>query len=187
MHDHRFCFWGIFSCRQILEEHEEVLTIKVQPGWRNGTKIKFEGMMGKGNSSNSNCATDITFTVSEKQHNIFKREGNNDLELAMEISLVEALTGCTVQIPLLSGEKMSLSINDVIKPGYRKIISGQGMTIPHDYDHNCGHDDDDDHHHQEQGGKQKRGNLIITFLVKFPIQLTRQQCSEIIRILKHST
>lgn len=181
MHDYRFCFWCIFIYRQILEEHEEVLTIKVQPGWRNGTKITFEGMMGKGIVSNSNCATDITFTVAEQQHNIFKREGNSDLELSMEISLVEALTGCTVQIPLLSGEKMSLSINDVIKPGYRKIISGQGMTIPHDNDYNCNHDQ------QEQGGKQQRGNLIITFLVKFPIQLTKQQCSEIIRILKHST
>lgn len=162
-----------------MEEHEEVLTIKVQPGWRNGTKITFEGM-GKGIISKRNCATDITFTVAETKHSIFKREGNNDLEIAMEISLVEALTGCTVQIPLLSGENMSLSINDVIKPGYRKIISGQGMTIPHD--------DNNNDHQQEQGGKQqKRGNLIITFLVKFPIQLTKQQCSEIIRILNHST
>lgn len=144
---------------QIMEEHEEVLTIKVQPGWRNGTKITFEGM-GKGSSC---CG--ITFTVAEKEHEVFRREGN-DLELGVEISLMEALTGCTVPIPLLGGEKMSLSINDVIEPGYRKIISGQGMTKP-----------------QEQG---KRGNLIVTFLVKFPIQLTKQQSSDIIRILKHT-
>lgn len=139
-----------------------MLTIKVKPGWRKGTKITFEGM---GNETPGTHPADITFVIAEKQHPLFTREGD-DLELVIELPLVKALTGCTLSIPLLGGEHMSLTMDDIICPGYQKIIAGQGMPLP-----------------KEQG---KRGNLVIKFLVEFPQELTDEQRSDVYSILKDS-
>ncbi|KVH99625.1 Chaperone DnaJ, C-terminal, partial [Cynara cardunculus var. scolymus] len=139
-------------CRQIIQE-DEVLTIKVKPGWKKGTKITFEGM---GNETPGTCAADITFVVDEKRHPVFKRKGD-DLEVAVELPLVDALTGCTLTIPFLDGQQSCLLIEDVITPGCRKSIVGQGMTLPTE--------------------EAKRGNLNIKFSVQFPQQLTEEQRS----------
>jgi DnaJ family protein B protein 13 len=147
--------------RQITQE-EELLTIKVKPGWKKGTKITFEGM---GNERPGICPADITFVIAEKRHPMFRREGD-DLELAVRIPLLKALTGCTLSIPLLGGEKMSLKIDDIIYPGYEKIIDGKGMP-----------------NSKAQG---KRGSFKITFLVDFPKELTDEQRSDILSILQDS-
>ncbi|XP_059454518.1 uncharacterized protein LOC132184782 [Corylus avellana] len=145
-----------------ITQEEELLTIKVKPGWKKGTKITFEGM---GNKRAGASPADIIFVIVEKRHPLFRREGD-DLELAVEIPLLKALTGCTLSIPLLGGEKMSLTIDDIICPGYEKIIDAKGMPCS-----------------KEQG---KRGSLIIKFLVQFPTELTDEQRSDILGILENS-
>uniref|UniRef100_A0A2C9U162 Chaperone DnaJ C-terminal domain-containing protein n=1 Tax=Manihot esculenta TaxID=3983 RepID=A0A2C9U162_MANES len=146
---------------QIVQE-EEILIIDVKPGWKKGTMITFEGM---GNERPGTCPADIIFVIAEKRHHLFQREGDN-LEIVIEISLLKALTGCEISIPLLGGENMSLMIDDIIYPGYEKIIRGQGMSIA-----------------KEHG---KRGNLKIVFLVEFPTELTDEQRSDILSILEDS-
>ncbi|KAJ7965536.1 DnaJ subfamily B member like [Quillaja saponaria] len=143
---------------QIVQE-EEMLTIDVKPGWKKGTKITFEG---KGNERPGSYPADITFVIAEKRHHLFRRD-SDDLELAVEIPLRKALTGCTISVPTLGGERKSLKIEEIIYPGYEKLISGQGMPVS-----------------KEKG---KRGNLKITFLVEFPKQLTDDQRSEVVSIL----
>lgn len=147
-------------------EEEETLTIKVKPGWKKGTKITFEGM-GTTEMPGTYPA-DMSFVIAEKRHSYFKREGD-DLELTVEIPLIKALTDCTISVPLLGGDTMSLEINDVVWPGYEKIIQGQGMPNPKG----------DDHDH-------KRGNLKVKFLVEFPTELSDQQRSDACRILQDS-
>lgn len=147
--------------RGIVQE-EELLTINVQPGWKKGTKVTFEG---KGNERPGAYREDIIFFISEKRHQLFRREGE-DLELGVEIPLVKALTGCTISVPLLGGGKMSLTVDDIIYPGFEKIITDQGMPV------------------SKQEGV--RGNLKITFLVEFPTQLTDNQRSEVFCILQDS-
>nr|POE95844.1 dnaj like subfamily b member 13 [Quercus suber] len=142
---------------------EELLSIKVKPGWKKGTKITFEGM---GNERPGALPADITFVIAEKRHSMFRREGD-DLELAVRIPLIKALTGCTLSIPLLGGEKMSMTIDDIIYPGYEKIIAGKGMPNPKDHG--------------------KRGDFKITFLVDFPKELTDEQRSDILSILQDSS
>nr|KYP55122.1 DnaJ isogeny subfamily B member 13 [Cajanus cajan] len=144
-------------------QEEELVTINVQPGWKKGTKITFEG---KGNERPGAYREDIICIISEKRHELFRREGD-DLELSVEISLVKALTGCTILVPLLGGEHMTLTLDNIIHPGYEKIIFGQGMPIS-----------------SEPG---MRGNLKITFLVEFPTQLSYNQRSEVVRILQDSS
>ena len=152
----------ICSYSGIVQE-EELLTINVQPGWTEGTKITFEG---KGNERPGAYREDIIFIISEKRHQLFRREGD-DLELGVEIPLVKALTGCTILVPLLGREHMNLTLDNIIHPGYEKIIPDQGMPIS-----------------REPG---TRGNLKITFLVEFPTKLTGNQRSEVVRILQNST
>lgn len=146
--------------RQVIQE-EEILTIKVKPGWKKGTKITFEGM---GNEVKGSHPADITFVIAEKRHPFFRREGD-DLELAVEIPLVKALTGCTISVPLLGGEKMDLSIDDeIIHPGFERVIEGQGMPT------------------KDRG---RRGDLKLIFLVDFPTKLTNEQKSNAISILEN--
>ncbi|GLT77220.1 hypothetical protein SLA2020_488280 [Shorea laevis] len=146
---------------EVIQE-EEMLTIKVKPGWKKGTKITFEGM---GNERPGSLPADIIFVIAERKHHLFRREGD-DLELAVSIPLVKSLTGCTIPIPLLSGEKTDITIEDIIHPGYQKIISGEGMPNP-----------------KEQG---KRGDVRLVFLIEFPKELTAEQRADIVGILEHS-
>lgn len=143
-------------------QEDEVLTIIVKPGWRIGTTITFPGM---GNEIPGGQAADMKFIIAEKQHPVFKKEGD-DLVLKMEISLVDSLAGCTLSIPLLDGQKLSLIMEDLIYPGSQKVIAGQGMPKS-----------------KEQG---ERGNLIVNFGVEFPKELTDEQRSDLFSILQDS-
>ncbi|KAJ4953398.1 hypothetical protein NE237_030230 [Protea cynaroides] len=144
----------------MIVQEEEILRIKVKPGWKKGTKITFEGM---GDEKPGFLAADIIFLIAEKRHPIFKRE-DNDLILSVELPLVKALTGFTLSIPLLGGEKMGISLNEIVYPGYEKIIPGQGMPNP-----------------RENG---KRGDLRVKFLINFPKELSDEQRSDIVNVLQ---
>ncbi|KAK4391058.1 DnaJsubfamily B member 13 [Sesamum angolense] len=146
---------------QMVEE-DEVLTIKVKPGWTKGTKITFEGM---GDEIPGTDPADVIFVVAEKDHPLFRRQ-DDDLELEVEIPLIGALTGCTISVPLLDGQTMSLTIDDIVHPGYEKSIAEQGMP--------------------KQNEPATRGNLVITFSVKFPEELTEKQRSDAANILHHT-
>ncbi|XP_007042244.2 PREDICTED: dnaJ homolog subfamily B member 4 [Theobroma cacao] len=149
----------VISDEGIIVQEEETLTINLKPGWRKGTKVTFEG---KGNEKPGYLPADIIFLIQEKSHPLFTRQGD-DLEIAVEIPLVKALTGCSLSVPLLGGETMSIHFNDIIYPGYEKVIQGQGMP------------------NAKEG---KRGDLRITFLVNFPSELSHQQRSEACSILE---
>ncbi|KAE8656330.1 Eukaryotic aspartyl protease family protein isoform 1 [Hibiscus syriacus] len=156
--DHKRCPYTI---RKIIQE-DEILSIKVHPGWKKGTKVTFEGM---GNESLGTYAADVTFVIAEKHHSLFRRDGD-DLELNVEIPLVKALSGCSVPIPLLGGETMDLEIDEIISPGYQRVIEGQGMA------------------NKKQEGS--RGNLKLSFVVIFPKELTSEQQAAAVSILGDS-
>uniref|UniRef100_A0A0D6QW29 J domain-containing protein n=1 Tax=Araucaria cunninghamii TaxID=56994 RepID=A0A0D6QW29_ARACU len=138
---------------------EEILTIDVKPGWKKGTKITFSG---KGNGWPDVVASDRVFVIDEKPHSLYKRDGN-DLVVTQKISLVEALTGCTVNLTTLDGRNLSIPITEVVSPGYEKSIPNEGMPIG-----------------KEQG---KKGNLRIKFDIKFPSRLTADQKASLKRLL----
>ncbi|XP_010479043.1 PREDICTED: dnaJ homolog subfamily B member 11 [Camelina sativa] len=153
----------ITSSGQMCEE-EEMVEIKVKPGWKGGTRLTFEG---KGNEAmGSTVPADLIFVIVEKEHEVFQREGD-DLEMAVEVSLVEALTGCELSVALLDGDNMSLRIEDVIYPGYVTVVQGKGMP--------------------KLKEKGKRGDLRVRFQTKFPQQLTDEQRAEIHSILEDSS
>ena len=135
--------------------------VLVKPGWKKGNKITFEGMGGE----RPGCLpADAIFTISEKKHPTFKRVGN-DLVLKAEVPLVSALTGWSFSFRLLNGKKVSCSFHDeIIYPGYEKVIRGEGMPIV------------------EQKGA--RGDLKVKFEIVFPKELTDEQRNGLAEILK---
>ncbi|KAG5235003.1 dnaJ subfamily member [Salix suchowensis] len=138
---------------------EEILTIDIKPGWKKGTKITFPE---KGNEQPNVIPADLVFVIDEKPHSTFTREGN-DLVVTKKIPLVEALTGCTVNLTTLDGRTLTIPISNVIHPDYEEVVPREGMPIPKD--------------------PSKRGNLRIKFNIKFPTRLTAEQKSGIRKLL----
>ncbi|RDX97967.1 DnaJ-like subfamily B member 13 [Mucuna pruriens] len=138
---------------------EEILTIEIKPGWKKGTKITFPE---KGNEQRGVIPADLVFIIDEKPHSLFKRDGN-DLVVTQKISLVEALTGYTVQLTTLDGRNLTIPINSIVSPTHEEVVKGEGMPIPKE--------------------PSKKGNLRIKFNIKFPSRLTSEQKSGIKRLL----
>nr|XP_054753981.1 dnaJ homolog subfamily B member 13-like [Lytechinus pictus] len=127
---------------------DKILTITVHKGWREGTRITFPKEADQGPNI---VPADIIFIVRDKPHPRFKREGD-DLVYVSRVLLGKALTGCNVEVPTLDGRLLNVPINDIISPGYRKVVPGEGMPI--------------------SKNPELKGNLIITFDIEFPRQLT---------------
>lgn len=142
---------------------EEVLAIHIKPGWKKGTKITFPE---KGNHEAGATPGDLTFVVDEKPHPVFKRD-SNDLILNQKISLLDALTGKTINITTLDGRNLSIPVSDIVKPGHEMLVQNEGMPIS-----------------KEPG---KNGNLRIKFDIKFPSRLTAEQKSDLRRVLGRKT
>ncbi|VAH19450.1 unnamed protein product [Triticum turgidum subsp. durum] len=146
----------------LIAKKEVTQIIRVKPGWKKGTKVTFEGM---GNERPGCLPGDAVFTVSARRHKAFKRQGD-DLVLKAEVPLVSALTGWSFSFRLLGGEKVSWSFRDeVIRPGYEKVVRGEGMPVV--------------------GGKKgARGDLRVKFDVVFPKNLTGEQRRGLVEILR---
>lgn len=128
---------------------EAVLEVVVKPGWKAGTKVTFNG---KGDEiGNSGRAQDVIFVVREKKHSTFAREGSNLLHNA-KIPLVDALTGCKVDIPTLDKRILRVNIKDMVTPNYTKVVKGEGMPSTKE--------------------PPSKGDLIITFEIVYPRSLS---------------
>ncbi|ONK58014.1 uncharacterized protein A4U43_C09F6950 [Asparagus officinalis] len=144
-------------------QKQECHTITVKPGWRKGTKIIFDSM---GDEMPGFLPADIVFLISEKYHPLFKRIGDN-LVLKVKVTLANALTGWSFTFRLIDGEKISCYFhNEIIFPGYEKVIKGKGMPIANKHG--------------------ARGDLIIKFHVVFPRELSGEQRKCVVELLKES-
>ncbi|KAK6920801.1 DnaJ domain [Dillenia turbinata] len=142
-----------------LRNLEEILTIEIKPGWKRGTRITFPE---KGNQEPGIIPADIIFVVDEKPHPIYKRDGN-DLIVNQEITLLEALTGKTIELTTLDGRSLNIPLTNIIKPGDDMVIENEGMPISKE--------------------PRRKGTLRIKFDVNYPSSLTSDQKSELRRVL----
>lgn len=138
---------------------EEILSIDVKPGWKKGTKITFPE---KGNELPGVTPADLVFIIDEKRHPVFTRDGN-DLIITQKISLVEALTGYTVNLTTLDGRRLAIPVTNVIHPEYEEVVPNEGMPLQKD--------------------QTKRGYLRIKFNIKFPARLTTEQKTGVKKLL----
>ncbi|KAA8540915.1 hypothetical protein F0562_024947 [Nyssa sinensis] len=142
---------------------EEILTIEIKPGWKKGTKITFPE---KGNQEPGVIPADLIFVIDEKPDAVYVRDGN-DLLVNHEISLLEALTGTTLELRTLNARDIMIPLTEVIKPGHEVVVPNEGMPISKE--------------------PRKKGNLRIKFDVRYPSRLTSEQKSELKRILGGSS
>lgn len=139
---------------------ENLVTINVKPGWKAGTKITFAK---EGDQHVGRLPADIVFTVEEKPHKQFTRDGNN-LVYTAHLSLREALCGGThLQIPTIEGGHIPMYLSNVTTPDTVKTIPGQGMPISKRPGH--------------------RGDLMVKFHIEFPTQLSADSKESISRAL----
>ncbi|CAI9753894.1 unnamed protein product [Fraxinus pennsylvanica] len=155
--------------RNVLDGHgkpqvfEEILTIDIKRGWKKGTKITFPK---KGNEEPGIIPADLIFVIDEKPHPIYTRDGN-DLIVKHEITLLESLTGKTIELMTLDDRGIAIPITEIIKPGHEVVIPNEGMPISRD--------------------PRKKGNLRIQIDVRYPKKLTEAQKHELSRVLGGSS
>jgi DnaJ-class molecular chaperone len=136
----------------------KVMTVDVQAGWREGTKITFQG---EGDEQADMSTGDIVFVLKEKAHPRFTRQ-KNDLHYTASVSLTEALIGTTVEVQTLDLRVLPIAITDMVRPNTPKVVPGEGMP---------------------KVGGSGHGDLIINFDIQFPDMLTETQKSRIAEIL----
>ncbi|XP_076445549.1 dnaJ homolog subfamily B member 13-like [Babylonia areolata] len=127
---------------------DKILTITVKKGWKPGTRITFPK---EGDQGPNNIPADIVFIVRDKPHPRFRREGLNLIHTA-SVALGRALTGTIVDIHTLDERILHIPINDVVRPGYKKVVPGEGMP--------------------QSSDPSQKGDLIIEFNIEFPNSLT---------------
>lgn len=130
---------------------DKILTVEVKPGWPAGTAISFER---EGDQGPNTVPADIVFVLRDKPHARFRREGPHLVHVA-HIPLHAALAGCTLDVDTLDDRLIHVPIVEIVKPGYVKVVPGEGMPLPED--------------------TKRRGDLIIEFDVEFPQRLSREQ------------
>lgn len=138
----------------------EILSIHIKAGLKKGTKVMFKE---RGDQPYNHIAGDVVFIIDEKPHNIFIRR-DNDLFIVEKISLLEALTGYTINWTTLDGRNLQILVDTVVTPGDEVRVPGEGMPIPRE--------------------SRKKGDLIIMFEIGFPRMLTLDQKKGLRRTLR---
>lgn len=111
-----------FSVEGELVEETKLLIISVKPGWKKGTKVTFPG---EGDEGVGILPPDIIFIIEEivDKDIHYTREGNN-LIFTYKLTLSDALTDCSLQIPTLDQRLISIACPEVVSPYYEKTIPG---------------------------------------------------------------
>mmetsp|Transcript_27989 Transcript_27989/g.68865 ORF Transcript_27989/g.68865 Transcript_27989/m.68865 type:complete len:352 (-) Transcript_27989:114-1169(-) len=135
---------------RMAREHN-VLSVEVEPGMPDGHEMLF---FEEGEPVIDGDPGDLKMRIKTAVDDTFRRD-KNDLYMTYFIDLIDALTGFEKEFAHFDGHKVKLAHTGVTIPGQVETIAGQGMPV-----HNS---------------HKKFGNLIVTYQVKFPKQLTEGQ------------
>lgn len=126
-------------------QEQKIIEVSITPGMKDNQKVVF---YNEGDQEPGIEPGDVILVVKTKEHPEFKRKGE-DLFIAREITLNEALCGYQTVINHLDGRKILLTTKSgqVIKPDSIQRVVGEGMPNKDNSAH---------------------GNLYVTFTVKFP-------------------
>ena len=143
----------VFKNRNETYVDEKVLQFDIKAGWKDGTKITFDN---SGEQTHPSLPrNDIQFVIQTKPHPLFTREGD-DLVYRAQISLKQALCGGVLEFEHLDGTKKKLPLRGITAPNSKRILQNEGMPI-------------------SKSKQNERGNLVISFEVDFPQELTEDQ------------
>lgn len=108
------------------QEEKKLFEVKVEPGYKKGTKIRFANDGGVVEGYPPNQMADMVFVLDEKPHPRFRRNGS-DLYYKATISLKQALLGTTIDVVTLSGKTVTVPVNGISCNGRKLQVSGEGM------------------------------------------------------------
>jgi DnaJ-class molecular chaperone len=153
-----------YNSRHDLVDDTKTFVINVKPGWKKGTKVTF---INEGEEGPNIIPADLIFVIQEKATAEdtppgYEREGSN-LIYTHKLSLSDALTDCSLQIPTLDGRFLSIACPEVVSPFYEKRVPGEGMPLV-----------------KSPGTK---GDLIIRFHILFPKYLNGEKRLKIRELL----
>ena len=128
---------------------EKVLQVDVKPGWKAGTKVTFPE---EGDKYPGRIPADVVFVIKERQHPMYKREGN-DLIYTANVSLRTALCGGSIIVPTISGKNIQLPLVQ-INPNSTHRVPNEGMPV--------------------SKSPGQKGDLLVKFNIIFPTNLTSE-------------
>lgn len=137
--------------KQTISVNGQKIRITVPAGIENGQTIKISGHGGPGINGGPNGDLYITFSIAN--HPVFKRLGSN-LYATVELDLYTAVLGGELILDTLSG-KVKLKVKPETQNGSKVKLKGKGFPV-----------------YKEEG---QFGDLLITWFVKIPTNLTDQQ------------
>ncbi len=142
----------------VYRTHQQVLTVNgkniritIPAGVENAQKIKIKGHGGSGINGGPDGDLYITFHIINNSK--FKRDGN-DLYATVDLDLYTALLGGEIMIDTLDG-KVKLRVKPETQNGTKIRLKGKGFPV-----------------YKKEG---EFGDLIVTFQVKIPTNLTEKQ------------
>jgi len=127
------------------------LTLFIEKGIPDGHEYKYRDAADEHVNAR---AGEVIFKVKTLPHKTFTRE-MNDLKTTITITLRQALLGFEKELTHLDGRLLKIQRNKITRPGEVEKVKGEGMPI---YDY-----------------PSDRGDLIITYQVEFPKELTPEQ------------
>ena len=147
--------------KQVLNVNGKQVRITIPAGVADGQVIKLKGYGGEG--INGGPAGDLYITFKIAEDSVFKRLGD-DLYVDVEMDLYTAVLGGEKVIDTLEG-KVKLKIKPETQNGAKVRLKGKGFPV-----------------YKKEG---QFGDLIITYSVKIPTNLTDRQ-KELFRELQQS-
>lgn len=137
--------------KQTLTVNGKKLRITIPAGIENGQTIRIPGQGGQGINGGPNGDLYITFQIANDPK--FKRLGN-DLFTTVELNLYTAVLGGGITIDTLDA-KVKLKVKPETQNGSKVKLKGKGFPV-----------------YKKEG---EYGDLIITFIIKIPTNLTEKQ------------
>lgn len=141
----------LISQKQTLTVNGKNIRITIPAGVENGQTIKIKGHGADGMNGGPKGDLYISFIV--ENTTAFKREGST-LFLEKEIDLITAILGGELMVDTLSG-KVKLTVKPETQNGTKVKLKGKGMPV--------------------YKSENEFGDLIITYTVKIPTNLTEKQ------------
>jgi curved DNA-binding protein len=137
--------------KQTLTVNGNKIRITIPAGIENGQTIKIAGHGGQGVNGGPNGDLYISFSIDN--HPRFKRLGN-DLYTSVNLNLYTAVLGGEITIDTLNG-KVKLKVKPETQNGTKVKLKDKGFPV-----------------YKNEG---QFGNLLITYSVKIPTNLTEKQ------------
>jgi DnaJ-class molecular chaperone len=135
---------------------------------------------GAGNENLDIKAADMIVRIHILDHQVFTRDGD-DLLIAVNISLKEALFGFNRTITHLNGTSIDIIHDDITSPGQEFTWEGMGMPIISEESEDVGgrssgkDDGKNDGNGKDDGSSVDFGNLIMSVHVVLPERLKDHQ------------